>query len=109
VNDTLSLAGESLRLTPRKVGAVLKSFGFSNRTRTNSGWVVTFDSRDAQKIHQLVENYGIHNLNERALAVSRDQCDLCRAAAAASGRLAIPKMQGSPKTFQLRKDVMMAD
>jgi hypothetical protein len=37
VNRFLEQSGDRLLLMPRKVGAVLTSFGFTNRTRTNSG------------------------------------------------------------------------
>jgi hypothetical protein len=79
VNDLLGRAGESLRLRPRKVGAVLTSLGFSNRKRINSGWVVYLDRGDARNIHQLAERYGIENLNERLLIAPRDTCELCQA------------------------------
>jgi hypothetical protein len=81
VNYLLQRAGEKLRLQPRKVGAVLKSLGFSNRKRTHLGWIVSLDQNDCEKIHQLAECYGIHDMSDRSLAVSRDECALCRAAA----------------------------
>jgi hypothetical protein len=81
VNYFLRCAGESLRLQPRKVGAVLTSLGFSNRTRTNSGWFVSLNREDAEKLHQLAEHYGIDRLNGRFQEISLDDCDLCRAAA----------------------------
>ena len=81
VNYCLRSAGETLRLRPRKVGAVLTSLGFSNRTRTNSGWFVSLNREDGEKLHQLAEHYGIENLAERFQKLSRDDCDLCKAAA----------------------------
>jgi hypothetical protein len=68
-------------LQPRKVGAVLKSLGFSNRKRTHLGWMLSLDQDDSEKIHQLAECYGIDDLSDSALVVSRDECTLCRAAA----------------------------
>jgi len=51
-------AGESLRLQPRKGGAVLSSLGISNRTRIKSGWVVSVDREDAEKLPLSAEHYG---------------------------------------------------
>lgn len=81
VNYFLRRAGEKLRLQPRKVGAVLKSLGFSNRKRTHLGWIVSLDQNDCEKIHQLAECYGIDDMSDRVLVVSREECALCRAAA----------------------------
>jgi hypothetical protein len=81
VNYFLQRAGESLRLQPRKVGAVLTSLGFSNRTRTKSGWFVSVNQEDAEKLHELAEHYGIEGLDERFQQVSPDECDLCMATA----------------------------
>ena len=81
VNYFLRRAGEKLRLQPRKVGAVLKSLGFFNRKRTHLGWIVSLEQNDCEKIHQLAECYGIDDMSDRALVVTRDECGLCRAAA----------------------------
>lgn len=93
VNYFLQLAGEGQRLQPRKVGAVLTSLGFSNRTRTNSGWVVDLKRSDAEKIHQLAECYGIQNMSEGTLMVSREDCELCRAAEERSPAPTLPDGQ----------------
>ena len=82
VNYYLEKVGESLRLRPRKVGAVLTSLGFSNRQRTNSGWMVSLHHGDAEKLHQLAEHHGIDKLRGEFQKVSTTECDLCRAAAA---------------------------
>ena len=81
VNYSLRSAGETLRLLPRKVGAVLTSLGFSNRTRTNAGWFLSLNREDGEKLHQLAEHYGIERLNDRFQMISLDDCDLCRTAA----------------------------
>jgi hypothetical protein len=80
VNRFLEQSGERLRLLPRKVGAVLTSFGFTNRMRTNSGWVLYLSQRDAEKLHQLAACYGIDGFNDRFLSMSPEGCALCRAA-----------------------------
>ena len=74
VNYFLRRADEKVRLQPRKVGAVLKSLGFTNRRRTHLGWMVSLD-------HQLAECYGIDDMSDRSLVVSQEECALCREAA----------------------------
>lgn len=81
VNYFLRRAGEKRSLQPRKVGSVLKSLGFSNRRRTHLGWIVSLDHNDCEKIHHLAEWYGIDDMSDRALVVSRQECTLCQAAA----------------------------
>ncbi len=80
VNRFLEQSGDRLRLLPRKVGAVLTSFGFTNRTRTNSGWVLYLSQQDAEKLHQLAACYGIDGFKDRFLSMSPEDCSLCRAA-----------------------------
>lgn len=86
VNHCLRLSGEKMSLAPRKVGAVLTSLGFSNRTRGNSGWCVYFNQGDIKKIHQLAENYGIDRASQRLIEsligrkFSPEKCALCQAA-----------------------------
>jgi hypothetical protein len=80
VNLFLQTAGERLRLLPRKVGAVLTSLGFTNRTRTNSGWVLYLSQQDAERLHQLAACYGVDGFKDRFLGISPDDCNLCRAA-----------------------------
>ncbi len=80
VNIFLELEGEKLRLQPRKVGAVLTSLGFSSRTRTNSGWVLSLTRRDAEKLHQLAASYGVDRARRSFGGISPDKCTLCRAA-----------------------------
>jgi len=80
VNVFLELEGEKLRLPPRKVGAVLTSLGFSSRTRTNSGWVLSLTRRDAEKLHQLTASYGVDRAMRSFRGISPDKCPLCRAA-----------------------------
>src|SRR6266481_6815380 len=80
VNRFLEQSGDRLRLLPRKVGAVLTSFGFTNRTRTNSGWVLYLSQQDAEKLHQLAACYGIDGFKDRFLSMSPEDCTLCRAA-----------------------------
>jgi hypothetical protein len=86
VNHCLRLSGEKVSLAPRKVGAVLTSLGFSNRTRGNSGWCVYFCPDDIKRIHQLAENYGIDGASQHLIEslIHRkfipEECALCQAA-----------------------------
>jgi hypothetical protein len=67
VNLFLDRAGENLRLSPRKVGAVLTSLGVATRTRTNSRWALSVNRQDAEKLHQLAASYGIDGFKDRFL------------------------------------------
>ena len=80
VNLFLEQSGDRLRLLPRKVGAVLTSFGFTNRPRTNSGYALYLSQQDAEKLHQLAACYGIDGFKDRFLSMSPEDCNLCRAA-----------------------------
>ena len=108
VNNQLERTLENLRMKPRKVGSVLSSLGFSNRTRTNAGWVLSLNREDAEKIHELAEHYGIEKLDERTLKVSPDECDLCKALVARKANRAPQFPNGSTKTtaYELGKDLV---
>jgi hypothetical protein len=80
VNHFLEQSGDRWRLLPRKVGAVLTSFGFTNRPRTNSGYALYLSQQDAEKLHQLAACYGIDGFKDRFLSMSPEDCSLCRAA-----------------------------
>jgi hypothetical protein len=102
VNLSLERAGESLRMKPRKVGSILTSLGFSNRTRTNSGWILRLNREDAEKLHHLAENYGIEKLERCFDQISPDECDLCKALAIKSSNRAPQVPEGCKKiTYDL--------
>jgi hypothetical protein len=94
VNYFLELAGERLRLRPRKVGAVLTSLGFCNRERTNAGWIVLLNRGDAEKLHQLAQHHGIDRLSERYQKVPPAECELCRAVAAKTSHRGMQVREG---------------
>ncbi len=77
VNHYLERMGEKWRLEARKVGAVLTSFGFTNRTRTNSGYVIQLTQEDSVRLHQLVASYGIDGYQDEFLRVPPKMCGLC--------------------------------
>lgn len=80
INAMLQRHGEHLRLTARKVGSTLTSLGFHNRHRTNQGWELDLMPSDAQRIHELVQTYGLERFSEAALGVSSRNCPRCKAA-----------------------------
>ena len=45
--------------TPRKVGAILTSYGLGSRLRRNSGYEVCLDENDNHRLHGLARMYGI--------------------------------------------------
>ncbi len=59
VNKCLEEDGESLRLTPRKVGSALTSLGIRSRQRTNSGWVLWLSVEDLVRVHKMGRMYGL--------------------------------------------------
>ena len=87
VNRCLELSGARLRLQPRKVGAILTSLGFTNRSRGNSGCWLHLENEDEVKIHDLAKNYGIDRTSEDILrepdalcpygSRPRDLCPFC--------------------------------
>jgi hypothetical protein len=85
VNTLLERRGERFRLEPRKVGAVLTSFGFTSRTRTNQGWTVLLANSDLERVHRLEKSYGIDRLDGPATEIRVDECLLCQAAGIDSG------------------------
>jgi len=75
VNLRLTVAGERLRIKPRRIGSVLSSLGFSQRCRTNRGWAIWLELDDRKKIHQLAERYGMDRAEFEIENFSR--CSLC--------------------------------
>jgi hypothetical protein len=82
VNQCLELLGVRLRLQPRKVGAILTSLGFTNRSRGCSGCWVHIENEDLVAIHHLAKNYGLDKTSQHLLPDLRE-CPLCEATASA--------------------------
>lgn len=76
VNDMLKRGGQSMKLTPRKVGSVLTSLGFLSRKRTNKGWNITLYKSDHERIHEMVKNHGLDNLVLMFFEEMAEQVDL---------------------------------
>lgn len=74
-NFVLSNMGEKFKMNEREVGAVLISLGVANRKRTNTGWVVHFDQKLREYIHDLA---AAHRVNlESSKEKSGKKCELC--------------------------------
>lgn len=55
VNEDLEEPGESFRVTPRSIGAELTSMGFTDRKRTNRGWLIWLDRPTREHITNLLK------------------------------------------------------
>jgi ribosomal protein L34 len=60
-NLNLGALGERFHLNEKAVSGVLKTFGFLNRKRTNSGWVVLIDRAARKRVHELLSLYGVES------------------------------------------------
>lgn len=79
-NQLVQRAGHSLRLKPRKVGAVLTSLGFLHRERNHMGYTLWLTPQDQQRVHKLVKNHGLDHLisrEENLLGVPPVKCQTC--------------------------------
>jgi hypothetical protein len=77
VNADLKEAGVGRRLSPRAVGAALSSLGITNRRRTNQGWFVWIDLKLQQRIHKLIEAYGLDSEFYLPYKVACEVCEVC--------------------------------
>jgi hypothetical protein len=55
----LALRGEPSGLNERKTGDILTSLGLTNRSRTNTGYVLTLERSDRVRIHELARGYEV--------------------------------------------------
>ena len=72
--------GRDVASQSTKGRAVLTSFGFTKRPRTNSGYVFQLTQEHSVRLHQLVACYGIDGYQDSFLHISPDGCHLCREA-----------------------------
>jgi hypothetical protein len=72
VNLDLERLQETVRLNPHDVGRALTSLGFTNRKRTNAGFILWLDLRTRKRIHQLAHD------NELDQASQFQDCELCK-------------------------------
>ena len=73
VNLRLMCDGESSTTSPHQVGRVLTSFGFIDRKRTNTGYILVLSRDTRERIHKLMRRYAIEPDN----SVNRDTCYFC--------------------------------
>jgi hypothetical protein len=85
MNQDLASRGEPSKLNERKVGDILTSLGLTNRSRTNTGYVVWLERADRVLIHKMARDYEVDG-------TSRTQnCDLCKEANTASPTSSAPE------------------
>jgi hypothetical protein len=77
-NENLEAAGENFQVSPREVGAIMTSLGFTNRKRTNTGWTMHISSKEEQQVHSLVSAYGVEFPVGPSERDCRRHCDLCK-------------------------------
>jgi hypothetical protein len=77
VNQEHRLRGESLQLTPEKVGHILTALGLTNRERTKWGMRLWLDLTTRRRIHQNAKIYGQEGLG-LFYGPQLEECALCR-------------------------------
>jgi len=90
VNDFLAFRGETMRLSARSAGAVLKSLGIRTRRLGNLGRGLTFTSSLRKRIHEIALRLGL-NRRDIASVAALDSgyggapCGLCEEAGLTAG------------------------
>lgn len=74
VNDDLLDRGEAQRVNERKLGSLLTSLSLTDRERTNAGYVLHLNRLDRVRIHEMVRDYRVDQIQGYA----RKHCELCR-------------------------------
>jgi len=78
LNLNLERMQESIRLNPHEVGRTLTSLGFTNRKRTNAGFILSLDLRTRKRIHNLAHDYAIDQGDQFQEEDFRSGCELCQ-------------------------------
>lgn len=86
-NLNLTSSGERFRLNEKNVSGLLKSFGFLNRKRTNSGWVVLIDRAARALVHRLASDYGLNTLSPDLISKPCEFCNVQKSDEGAESRL----------------------
>ena len=69
----LASRGEpSSALNERKVGDILTSLGLTNRSRTNTGYVLWVERSDRVRIHEMARDYEVDGIG------AKQNCDICK-------------------------------
>jgi len=78
LNLNLERMQESIRLNPHEVGRTLTSLGFTNRKRTNAGFILSLDLRTRKRIHNLAHDCAIDQGDQFQEEDFRSGCELCQ-------------------------------
>lgn len=73
LNSDLKDRGEPHGLEERKLGVILTSLSFANRSRENGGFVLWLDRSDRERIHKAPRDYGL----EAPYGDSIETCRIC--------------------------------
>jgi hypothetical protein len=80
VNFNLERLQETFRLNAHAVGRALTSLGFTNRKRTNAGFILWLDKGTRTRIHNLANAYAIDQESQFQEEVFGNGCELCNKA-----------------------------
>ena len=69
---------ETFRLNAYEVGRALTSLGFTNRKRTNAGFILWLDLRTRKRIHNLAHSYAIDRESQFQEDAFGNGCGLCK-------------------------------
>ena len=78
VNLNLEWLQETFRLNAHEVGRVLTSIGFTDRKRTNAGFILWLDLRTRKRTHNLAHAYAIDQESQFQEDGFGEGCDLCK-------------------------------
>jgi hypothetical protein len=78
----LEMDGERTKLSPRRVGDILKSLGLSSGFRGNIGYCRVMSRADRKRVHDMLSSYSI-DLPRRTLS---NNCEFCRKITGRVGR-----------------------
>jgi hypothetical protein len=78
VNLNLERLQETFRLNAHEVGRALTSLGFTNRKRTNEGFILWLDLRTRKRIHNLGHDYAIDQESQFQEETFGNGCGLCK-------------------------------
>jgi hypothetical protein len=92
----LASRGEPSRLNERKVGDILTSLGLTNRSRTNTGYVLWVERSDRVRIHEMARDYDVDGTGPN------QNCDICKETSTAPPTIGIAP--GAAAEIQARPD-----
>ena len=78
VNLNLERLQETFRLNAHEVGRALTSLGFTNRKRTNAGFILWLDVRTRKRIHNLAHDHAIDQERRFLEQGFANGCELCK-------------------------------